>query len=270
MPQPDATTFAALLALEPHGPDTYVGPNVDTPWGRVYGGQVVAQALWAAADTVERDKAVHSLRAYFIRGGDLREPVRYEVDRIRNGRSFATRRVVARQGAGAILNLDASFQIAEDRADVQVARPPADIAPPDACPPLNWGPLNDRRLVSVDHEAGRIVAWMRVPGEHADDPVVNACALTLASDDGPMLAARTLHPVAWPPGPNDRVVMGASLDHAIWFHRPLPAEGWLLFDLTARGWSGGRGLAFGDVFTPDGTHVATVAQEALVREVLPD
>ena len=263
---PDQPTLADVLALEPHGPDTFVGLSVPTPWGRVYGGQVVAQALWAAAATVPDTHHVHSLRAYFIRGGNLAEPIRYEVDRIRDGRSFVTRRVVARQSSGAILNFDASFEIPEERADITVAEAPLDVAGPDESVPLNWGPLNDRRLAVVDHEAGRIVAWMRVHDPLPDDPVAPACALAFASDDGPMLAARTIHPVAWPPGPNPKVAMSASLDHAIWFHRPLPASGWLLYDLRAQGWSGGRGLAFGHIFTPDGTHVASVTQEALVRE----
>ncbi len=263
---PDPPTLADVLALEPHGPDTYVGLSVPTPWNRVYGGQVVAQALAAAAATVPETHQVHSLRAYFIRGGDLGEPIRYEVDRIRNGRSFVTRRVVARQSAGAILNLDASFQTPEERVDIQVAPAPLDVAGPDDCEAFNWGPLNDRRMAVVDHDAGRIVAWLRVHDPLPATAVGPACALAFASDDGPMLASRAIHPVAWPPGPNPRVAMSASLDHAIWFHRPLPASGWLLYDLRAQGWAGGRGLAFGHIFTPDGTHVASVSQEVLIRE----
>ena len=271
---PPATDDAAhpedlpsLLRLEQHGPDTWVGSSVPTPWNRVFGGQVVAQALWAAALTVEEAYVVHSLRAYFIRGGDLFEPIRFEVDRIRNGRSFVTRRVVARQSAGAILNLDASFQVPEDLADVQPRRMPS-VPPPDECVKLNWGPLNDRRLAVVDQEEGHIIAWMPVHDPLPEPLGVGAaCSLAFASDDGPMMAARTLHPIAWPPGPNDRVAMSASLDHASWFHRPLPTTGWLLYDLRASGWHGGRGLGFGSVFAPDGTHVASVAQEALVREV---
>ena len=113
----DIAGFAALLELEPHGHDSYVGVSPAYPWGRVYGGQVVAQALWAAADTVDEAHLPHSLHAYFIRGGDYDEPIRFEVDRIRDGRSFLTRRVVARQSVGAILNLSASFQVVENERD---------------------------------------------------------------------------------------------------------------------------------------------------------
>jgi acyl-CoA thioesterase len=115
----DVTDFKTLMQLEPHGPDVFVGVSPSYPWGRVYGGQVVAQALRAACETVDDAFQVHSLHSYFIRGGDYDEPIRYEVDRIRNGRSFLTRRVVARQSMGPILNLSVSFQIKEGTVDVQ-------------------------------------------------------------------------------------------------------------------------------------------------------
>jgi acyl-CoA thioesterase-2 len=264
-----AMDLTDLLRLEPHGPDVFVGVSTPTPWARVYGGQVVAQGLWAASATVGPEFEVHSVRAYFIRGGELTEPIRFEVDRIRNGRSFVTRRVVARQSSGAILNLDASYQVPEARADVQVHDAPLDVPGPEDSEPLNWGHLHDRRIALFDRDAGRIVAWQRINSELPEGPVGAACGLAYASDDVPMLAARTTHPV--PPtlgAPNPGIVMSASLDHAIWFHRRIPDEGWLLYDLRAQGWSGGRGLAFGHVFTPEGTHVASVAQEALVRERL--
>ena len=123
----EVSDFATLMALEAHGPDVYVGVSPEYPWGRVYGGQVVAQGLRAAQATVGADHHVHSLHAYFIRGGTSNEPIRYEVDRIRNGRSFVTRRVVARQSEGAILNLSCSFQVHEDQADVQESALPADV-----------------------------------------------------------------------------------------------------------------------------------------------
>ncbi|MCC5952479.1 MAG: thioesterase family protein [Acidimicrobiia bacterium] len=258
--------MAELLDLVDHGPDTFVGVSAPTPWGRVYGGQVVAQGLRAAAATVEGDVAVHSVRAYFIRGGELSEPIRFEVDRIRNGRSFATRRVVARQSSGAILNLDASFQAPEDRADVQVVAFPDDVPGPEESEPTTWSDLHERRIATVDLAGGRLVAWQRVPGPHAPGWTGAACALAWASDDVPMGAARTVHPVAFQRGPNPAVAMSASLDHAVWFHRPHRADEWLLYDLRAQNWVGGRGLAFGHVFTAEGVHVASVAQEVLVRE----
>ena len=122
--------LSKLFELEPHGPDTFVGIGPRYPWGGLFGGQIVAQALRAAAATVDAEQQVHSLRAYFIRRGDHTEPIRFEVDRIRNGRSFSTRRVVARQAIGAILNLEASFQLPEDTADMQtVADGPRDARP---------------------------------------------------------------------------------------------------------------------------------------------
>ena len=116
-----------ILDLAPHGPDTFVGAGPHYPWGGLYGGQIVAQALQAATSTVDPQFVVHSLRAYFIRRGDHSEPVRYEVDRIRNGRSFCTRRVVARQSVGAILNLEASYHAPEEAADIETVAIPPDV-----------------------------------------------------------------------------------------------------------------------------------------------
>jgi acyl-CoA thioesterase II len=265
--QPQPVTLGDLLALEPHGPDTFVGTNLDTPWGRVFGGQVFAQGLRAAALTVDDDFHVHSVRAYFIRGGELGEPIRFEVDRIRNGRSFVTRRVVARQSGGAILNLDASFQLPEDRADVQVKFPPS-VPDPADCESIGWSNLHDRRMALMDAAAGRFAVWQKVSGPALDEEAYGVCAMAFVSDDAPMSAARTVHPIPPAPPPHPDIIMGASLDHAIWVHRPVPVGEWLLFDLFGQGWHGGRGLAFGHVYATDGTHVASVAQEVLVRERL--
>ena len=259
------TSLAELLRLEPHGPDTFVASNLDTPWGRVFGGQVFAQGLRAAALTVEDAYRVHSARAYFIRGGELGEPIRFEVDRIRNGRSFVTRRVVARQSAGAIFNLDASFQLPEHRAEVQVKHPPV-VPPPEDCESISWSALHERRVALIDREAGRFVVWQRVDGPVLDEIEFGACSLAFVSDDVPMSAARTVHPIPPAPPPHPDILMGASLDHATWFHRPVPTGEWLLFDLWGQGWHGGRGLAFGAVFTTSGVHIASIAQEVLVRE----
>lgn len=269
--QPDRgpLSLAELLDLEPHGPDTFVGISVPTPWGRVYGGQVVAQGLRAAAETVDPAYRVHSVRAYFIRGGELGEPIRFEVDRIRNGRSFTTRRVVARQSSGAILNLDASFQRPEDRADAQVFQAPEPVADPEDLSPTSWGELHDQRVARVERDRGRVIAWQRVHGSMESDHVTAACALAYASDDVPMGAAYTVHPVVGMSGESSGATMNASLDHAVWFHRPLTGSAWMLYDLHAQGWSGGRGLVFGHVFDTDGIHVASIAQEVLVREPMP-
>src|SRR5215813_533365 len=133
-----------LFDLASHGPDTFVGVGPRYAWGGLYGGQIVAQALRAAAFTVEADFMPHSLRAYFIRRGDHEEPVRYEVDRIRNGRSFCTRRVVARQAIGAILNLEASFQAVEPSVDVETVKMPADLPAPDTLVSDSWSDMFQR------------------------------------------------------------------------------------------------------------------------------
>ena len=263
----DVPDFSTLMGLEAHGPDVFVGVSPDYPWGRVYGGQVVAQGLRAAAATVDVDRHVHSLHAYFIRGGRIDEPIRYEVDRIRNGRSFMTRRVVARQSEGAILNLSCSFQIREDQADVQESTLSTDLGGVGGGTNEDWGMLERR---GVCQEVGRTAAWLRVVGPLGDDPVVQACALAYASDDLPTTAAGSSHPrMAELDG--DRmtfgdIFVGASLDHAIWFHRPAPADEWQLHDFRSHGLSGGRGMSIGEVFSADGVHVATVAQQTLFRE----
>jgi acyl-CoA thioesterase-2 len=261
------SSFAELIALESHGPDTFVGVGPDYPWGRVYGGQVVAQALKAAAQTVDDEFSVHSLHAYFIRGGDFDEPIRYEVDRIRNGRSFVTRRVVARQSNGAILNISASFQRTEDEADVQTHHLDTAIAAPeDISPDVDmWTTLFDRRWALLGNDKGRSAAWLKITEDLGDDPVAHACALAYLSDDLPTDAIYDSHP-SHKRGDMDSLI-GASLDHAIWFHRPSPVDDWQLHDFGAHGLRGGRGLSLGQVFTSGGLHVATVVQEVLVREV---
>ena len=267
----DVTDFHTLMNLESHGPDVFVGIGPSYPWGRVYGGQVVAQALRAACATVDTEYHVHSLHAYFIRGGDFEEPIRYEVDRIRNGRSFLTRRVVARQSMGPILNLSASFQVREDQVDVQELKMPTDVPPPDELPPDDWGPILERRMVPDEIVTGaRSAYWLRVRPEIGDDPMLQTCALAYASDDIPTEAASLSHPrrpsPSQDPGGYDRLFVGASLDHAIWFHRPGRHDEWVLHDFRGQGLVGGRGLGIGQLFGRDGTHLATVAQEILLRE----
>ena len=142
--------LSKLFQLEPHGPDTFVGIGPQYPWGGLFGGQIVAQALRAAALTVDAEQEVHSLRAYFIRRGEHTEPIRFEVDRIRNGRSFSTRRVVARQAIGAILNLEASFHLPEDTADVQTVPMDTTIPAPDELVSDAWSAAFDRRSVPRD------------------------------------------------------------------------------------------------------------------------
>ncbi|HCB37254.1 MAG TPA: acyl-CoA thioesterase II [Acidimicrobiaceae bacterium] len=255
-----------MLALEHHGADTYVGESPSYEWGRIYGGLVIAQALRAAAHTVDSDgHAVHSLHAYFILGGNPAEPVRYEVARLRNGRSFTTRQVVARQSGGAILNLSASFQRPEEGPDVSSSVLADDVAPPDGLEPLDWGIGLDARVELESTDPARHRMWARYTDPISSDPDDHYAALAYLSDTNATDAVLTAHPVQRGGRSMDDVYMTASLDHAIWFHRPVRADEWLMFDLRPHQIIGTRGLATGDVFTAAGELVATVAQQGLVR-----
>jgi acyl-CoA thioesterase-2 len=262
--------LSRLFDLEPHGADTFVGIGPQYPWGGLYGGQIVAQALRAAASTVDKDLEVHSLRSYFIRRGDHTEPIRFEVDRIRNGRSFSTRRVIARQAIGAILNLEASFQRPEPSIDRQTVTMDPGIPGPDSLKPESWTASSERRFVPADWVssspsspgrlgAGRTLAWMKVNAALGNDQLLHRCWLAYLSDDLPTYSVQAAI---------DLDVEGryaASLDHTMWFHRPVRADSWHLHDFTCHTFVGGRGLAIGHVFAADGVHVATVAQEVLMR-----
>lgn len=255
-----------VLRLEPHGPDTFVGESPRYEWGRIYGGLVIAQALLAAARTIDSaGHRAHSLHAYFILGGNPAEPVRYEVDRLRNGRSFTTRQVVARQSGGAILNLSASFQRHEDGPDVSSAEAPSGIPLPEASKPLDWAIGLEARLADHSTKPPRSRVWCRFSDSIGDDPGEHEAALAYLSDANPMDAIRAAHPEHPDSDDPGDLFMGASLDHAIWFHRSVRADDWLLFDMRSHQLIGTRGLATGDVFTRDGKLVATVAQQGLVR-----
>lgn len=253
-----------MMELESHGPDTFMGVGPEYPWGGLYGGQIVAQGLRAAGSTVEERFRVHSLHAYFIRRGDASEPIRFEVDRVRNGRSFVTRSVVARQSTGAILTMTASFQVAEVGAEVQTAVAPT-VPPPDELEERSWSRVFARRAVPGDRQPSRARAWLRAADHLGDEALLHACAAAYMSDDLPADAVRTLHPEHQAEERSEEPFMMASLDHAIWFHRPLAADEWHLHELVADGIRGSRGLSIGHLFTVAGVHVATVAQEVLIR-----
>lgn len=265
----DDVSFEDILHLEPHGADTYVGIAPRYPWGRLFGGQVIAQGLRAAQLTIPEDYFIHSLHAYFIRGGTHREPVRLEVDRIRNGRSFCTRRVVARQSNGAILNLSASFHVEEEAPDVPSLRFPADVVPPDSLPDQGWGNMVARR--EVDMGDGRTLSWIRLLlDEPLADRNLEACGLAFISDTVMTGAARTVHP-RWKADDMTRadahdVFMGASLDHAMFFQRRVDPSGWILAEVESHGLVGARGLTTGKLFNADGLHVSSTVQEVLLRE----
>ena len=254
-------SFVELIALQQTDTNTFTGRTPDSPWGRVYGGQVVAQSLAAAAVTVPADHFVHSLHAYFVLGGVPLEEISFEVDRLREGRSFTTRRVVARQTSGAILNLDASFQRIETDVEIQETNVPMDLPSPETLPETLWPGLGDVREIPNELGSARSQMWMRIGSDLGDDPVVHACALAYLSDHNPMDAIIGSHPASlrWDE------MMTASLDHNVWFHRPVRADHWMLFDLQGHGLVNARGMATGSVHAHDGRHVATIAQEGLVR-----
>jgi acyl-CoA thioesterase-2 len=256
------TDLTSLLDLEAVKPDAFLGAGPVLGWGRIYGGQVVAQALRAAALTVDADRQPHSLHAYFVRAGDEHEPVLYEVERVRDGRSFTTRQVVAYQAGGAILNLIASFQAQEDGEDVQSVVPPAGVAAPESLTAAETDLYIDHRVVRSRREPEpEQLAWIRVAEPLPDDPFVHACALAYLSDEDLLGVALLPHSLG---GDWDRL-MTASLDHAVWFHRPVRATEWLLFQAEGHGVANARGMAVARVFDQRGAHVATVAQEGLVR-----
>lgn len=257
-----------VFDLVDHGPDVWIADSPAYPWGRVFGGLVIAQALWGATLTVKPEHSVHSLHGYFILGGDPTEPIRYEVDRLRNGRSFSTRRVVARQSGGAIFALSCSFQRFEEGVETQTADYPSDAPDPMTLTQYREGSGIDRCDVALDDGSPRSLVWARYPAGLPDDPRIHACAMAYMSDTNAMDAVANSHPRGIPEDDAwEDTYMSASLDHAMWFHRPTRADDWLLFDMDGHGIIRTRGLATGHVFTPDGQHVATIAQEGLIREV---
>jgi len=266
------STFAEVLELESHGPDTWVGTSPPYTWGRVYGGQVIAQALWAAVQTVEEQYLPHSLHAYFIRGGNVDEPIRYEVDRLRDGRSFCTRTVVARQSGGAILHLSSSFQVDETdtEAEIQTVRMPLAPEPEDMRKRADdWPWIMERRTMVSHPGAGKSMGWVRLTDPLGEDPMKHVCGLALTSDTIQFGSARSAHPLNVPPERHSEAFIGASLDHAMWFHRPMRADQWHLYEWECRTMRGGRGATFGNLFSEDGIHVASIAQEVLLRERRP-
>ncbi len=257
---------SGFLELEEHGADTYLGESPQYEWGRIYGGLVVAQALRAAMNTVDSvGHIVHSLHAYFILGGDPNEPVRYEVARLRNGRSFSTRQVVARQSSGAILNLSASFQRPEQGPDISTSALATAVKTPEELEPIDWGLGMDARTELESTDPPRHRSWVRYTEPISDDPADHYAALAYLSDVNAMDSVITAHPVQRGDRHWDDVYMSASLDHSIWFHREVRADEWLLFDMRPNQIIGTRGLATGDAFTQSGALVATIAQQGLVR-----
>lgn len=262
---------SGLFDLERLDDDTFRAPTRGTgparfPGMRLFGGQVASQALRAAAGTVDADHAVNSLHAYFLRGGRYGEPVDYVVDRIRDGRSFTTRRVVAVQDGEAILNLDASFHRAEPGGEHQPPSPLDRVPPPEraAAPPdPPWGKGRPVEMRTVEAPPGQRWTWMRVPAALGDDPTLHACLLTFLSDMGPVSVVGTTLAT-----PRERRMM-ASLDHCMWFHHPARADEWLLYQLEAVAAARARGVARGAIWTRDGRLAVSLVQEVLARPLDP-
>lgn len=261
--------LAEILRISRHGNDVWVGSGPTYPWGSLYGGQIVAQGLLAGGYSVSEEYKAHSVRAYFIRRGTQAEPVRYEVERIRDGRSFCTRRVVARQGGEAILNLEASFQRTEESEDIETVGLDPDIPPPGDLEDSSWLPAFRRVSVTdppLRQGGGRAAAWMASGVLPDRSALLHAAAFAFLSDDLPTDAVVRSHPVsAGMSNPWESPMVSASLDHTIWFHRPAVADVWHLHDFSCHSFVGGRGLTLGHLHSAEGTHIATVAQEVLLR-----
>jgi acyl-CoA thioesterase II len=263
-------SFVALFDLERIDKNLFRAPALGEGGRRLFGGHVASQALRAAAGTVDAEQDVNSLHAYFLRPGRYGTPVVYTVDRIRDGSSFSTRRVVATQDGEAILNLDASFHIEEDGDEYQVPSPVGHLPDPESLPrePDRQGPHQrfvDRRPVTVPDAPDTTRArWVRSKETLPDDPVVHACAITYLSDSGPVGAARRA--IGGPEDGSWRAsMMTASLDHCLWFHRPVRADDWLLYRLEPMVAGRARGLSRGEVWTQGGELAVTITQEALLR-----
>lgn len=275
--------LVSLLDIERIEMNLFRGRSPDDGVKRVFGGQVIAQALVAAYRTVE-NRVCHSLHAYFIRPGDPNVPILYEVDRARDGKSFTTRRVVAIQHGEQILNLAASFQIAETGFTHQSAMPdvkkPGELKSEDelramakdhipkefqkqfARPrPIELKPVDPRQMISPMKTEPKKHMWMRARGKVGHDVALQQCLLAYASDMGILDTATKPHGVNWFTGG----VQMASLDHAMWFHEPFNIEEWLLYAMDSPSASGARGFNRGEIFTEQGKLVASVVQEGLIR-----
>ena len=279
-----AEELVELLDLETIDLNLFRGAQPHTQLQRVFGGQVAAQALVAASRTVAEDKAVHSLHSYFLRPGDTAVPIVYDVDPVRDGRSFSTRRVLARQHGRPIYALTASFQVDEQGLEHQDVMP--EVASPEASFDVaemmrssdgeqreewlrEWAALK-LRLVGDSRPGGafeggpqgaRICYWVKVAERLPDDVLVHRAALTYISDMTLLGATLVPHGLR----PSSAEVQAASIDHTVWFHRPHRADEWLLYDQVSPSAAGARGLAIGRLFTADGRLVASVAQEGLIR-----
>jgi len=274
----------SILDLEPLEVNLFRGLSPQVGWQRVFGGQVIGQALVAASRTVDGRRA-HSLHAYFLRAGDPAVPIIYEVDRIRDGQSFTTRRVVAIQHGQAIFSMAASFHKDEPGLHHQIKMP--DVPPPEALPseadlkekligrvpepvkaywqherPIEIRPVDLSRYFAPENRAPTQHVWIKATGQLSEDLSLHQCVLAYASDFTLLDTALIAHGRFI----FDPELMLASLDHAIWFHRPFRADEWLLYAQDSPSSGAGRAFCRGTLFTRDGELVASTAQEGLVRQ----
>lgn len=288
-PEQLVSGLVKLLEPKPNGDDHFTGRKKRGGVGRVFGGQVIAQALLAAEDTVDPDRPAHSLHAYFLRGGSEDFEIDYQVMRDFDGGSFSNRRVVASQQGRPILNLTASFQKQQDglhHVDAQMpdVPPPEELEPevvvrrrfaeqarPEARHhflserPVEMRAVEGRHWMNPQPAPPRSHSWFRTVAPLPDDPRIHRAVLAFASDMTLLGTCALPHGLSWARGE----VVSASLDHAVWFHEAFRADDWLLY-ATDSPWSGGgRGFNRGRIFTRDGRLVASVAQEGMIRKVVP-
>ena len=269
-----------LLRVERTGPDVYVGENPDTDMQRVFGGQVMGQSLAAMYATTEDDRLAHSLMGYFVRPGSTAAPIQYTVTRTRDGRSFSTRRVTASQAGEDIFVMSASFKVPEDGLDHATAFPLAVRAPED-CPRLSdvlgqrsprtaevwereWAALDTRYAGETPAGNGRdarLRIWLKTVGDMPEDPRLHQMVLAYASDLTLLAVSTIPHPEAFG---SPRLQM-ATIGHSMWFHRPIRADRWVLYDQTSPNASNALGFSRGKLFSQDGTLGANAVQEGLIR-----
>jgi len=276
-----------ILDLEPLEVNLFRGRSPQSKWQRVYGGQVIGQALVAACRTVAEltQRPPHSLHAYFLLGGDPKVPIIYEVERIRDGRSFTTRRVTAIQHGAAIFSMEVSFHGAETGLSHQFPMPK--VPKPEELPteaelrqrmmaklpdpmrtyyqrerPIEMRAVEYGRYLGEKVEGDGFHVWIRATGRLPDEPAIHQCVLAYASDMSLLGAALIPHGLYI----FNNEIMAASLDHAMWFHRPFRADEWLLYVQDSPNLAGSRGFARGLIFADNGTLVASVVQEGLLRQ----
>jgi len=282
--KPVVSALLELIGLERLEVNLFRGRSVATGQRSVFGGLVAGQALMAASYTVPEDRTVHSLHAYFLRPGDFNAPIIYDVDPIRDGRSFTTRRVNAIQHGRPILSLAASFQVDEPGVTHQAVMP--EVPPPETVAtdhavreqfaakipeqfrkafmqerPIELRPIKPENPFVAEPQSALRHAWFRIPGPLDADPAMHRALLTFCSDIGLLGTSMLPHGIHFfQPG-----VQSASIDHAMWFHREFRIDEWLLYTTDSPSASGARGMNRGSIFRQDGTLVASVAQEGLMR-----